>query len=57
MKVSELKQISDILEAKEIDLVNREVIVADKEKTLKMAYKEFKKLSDKLYGKPELKKR
>lgn len=51
-KASELKQISDILEAKEVDLFNREIIVADKEKALKIAYREFKKLSDKLYGKP-----
>jgi hypothetical protein len=46
--LNELKQISDILDEREKDLTKREIRVADKEKTLSAAFKEFKNLVNKL---------
>ena len=48
MKLNELKQISDALDKREEELTSRETILADKEKTLTMAFKEFKLLVEKL---------
>jgi len=48
MKVSELMEISDILDKREEELCKREKILEDKQNTLKSAYKEFKFLLEKL---------
>jgi chaperonin cofactor prefoldin len=49
--VNELKQISDILDEREKSLEVREKKLEDRVKTLASAYKEFKILAEKLYGK------
>lgn len=46
--INELKQISDILDQREKDLLKREKKQADKESVLKSAFREFKDLVNKL---------
>lgn len=46
--LSELKQISDILDEREKSLTIKEQKLEDREKTLKSAYREFKLLLEKL---------